>query len=404
MPAIVESWYPASNDSYGVFLEDDVEVSPLFYAWLKFTILQYRYYTPMQERSSRLFGISLYQQKNIETRPEGRQPFDAHRLFDTLSIPSHTPYLSQIPCSWGAVYFPEVWREFHTYLSLRLSETALSISDSIVPEIRSNRWPRSWKKYFIELVYMRGYVMLYPNYPDFLSFSTNHLEKGTHIKVNRVDQKRKLQFQVPLMDHDGDLLDLPDGKLPTWDALPIVDLWGSIATNEELVERGWQSVNQLDTCAKPFRIDVEPSYNARELLCPKVYDRTNVLVVAQPLVGSQLEDASHPHPVERPDIVPHPERENETETSGVRPTSGLMQQIEDESFLREYRRRMRIRLEEQKRREGERDEYDFGTPKDGGGGEGQGDRRIVDDGEDGVGIVRDVPFGEPLREEHRLVL
>lgn len=42
MPAIVESWYPHSNHSYGALLEDDVEVSPLFYAWVKMCLLHYR--------------------------------------------------------------------------------------------------------------------------------------------------------------------------------------------------------------------------------------------------------------------------------------------------------------------------------------------------------------------------
>jgi hypothetical protein len=42
LTAIVESWYPRSNNSYGLILEDDVEVSPLFYAWLKLALLRYR--------------------------------------------------------------------------------------------------------------------------------------------------------------------------------------------------------------------------------------------------------------------------------------------------------------------------------------------------------------------------
>lgn len=42
MAAIVESWYPYGNDSYGLLLEDDVELSPLFYAWIKMSILKYR--------------------------------------------------------------------------------------------------------------------------------------------------------------------------------------------------------------------------------------------------------------------------------------------------------------------------------------------------------------------------
>ena len=43
LPAVVESWYPKDNDSYGLLLEDDVELSPLFYAWIKMTMLKYRY-------------------------------------------------------------------------------------------------------------------------------------------------------------------------------------------------------------------------------------------------------------------------------------------------------------------------------------------------------------------------
>lgn len=42
LPAVVEAWYPNNNDSYGVLLEDDVELSPMFYAWAKMAILKYR--------------------------------------------------------------------------------------------------------------------------------------------------------------------------------------------------------------------------------------------------------------------------------------------------------------------------------------------------------------------------
>ena len=43
MAAVVESWYPHGNDTYGLILEDDVELSPLFYAWAKMTLLRYRW-------------------------------------------------------------------------------------------------------------------------------------------------------------------------------------------------------------------------------------------------------------------------------------------------------------------------------------------------------------------------
>lgn len=43
LPAVVESWYPNCNDSYGLLLEDDIELSPLSYAWVKMTLLRYKF-------------------------------------------------------------------------------------------------------------------------------------------------------------------------------------------------------------------------------------------------------------------------------------------------------------------------------------------------------------------------
>ncbi|GAA5868386.1 hypothetical protein JCM8547_002174 [Rhodosporidiobolus lusitaniae] len=294
MPAIVESWYPTSNDTYGVLLEDDIEVSPLFYGWLKFTILQYRYTLAGRRASSRLFGVSLYQQKMVELRPEGRQPFDAHKIFADMNLHSTSPYLSQIPCSWGAAYFPEVWREFHAYLGLRLSEVAFPISERFVPAIRSNNWPRSWKKYFIELAYLRGYAMLYPNFPNFESLSTNHLEKGTHVHTTSVDEKKKAFFRVPLLEADDSLIDtLPGGagheRLPLWSALPTFDLWAELATPEEILERGWQTTRMMGSCATLPDLTSPPRFDARELLCRRTWDRETEgrLVHAQGLGDEQ---------------------------------------------------------------------------------------------------------------------
>jgi hypothetical protein len=265
MPAVVESWYPSDNDSYGVLLEDDVELSPLFYAWIKFSILYYRYYTPAREQAQRLFGVSLYQQKALEYLPDGRKPFNASEFFDGVSLPPTTPYLTQIPCSWGAVYFPEVWREFHDFLALRLAEVAISVSTPVINNIRSNRWLRSWKRYMVELIYLRGYTMLYPNYPHFSSFSTNHLEIGDHVKDLKAAMARKALFEVPLRRVDEGLLDLPEARLPDWDELPVVDFWGQLVTEDEIVYRGKATVESMQKC--PPLGNGTPAFDARELLC-----------------------------------------------------------------------------------------------------------------------------------------
>ncbi|KAI7942826.1 hypothetical protein MJO29_012670 [Puccinia striiformis f. sp. tritici] len=222
LPAVVESWYPSSAyDSYGVLLEDDVEVSGYFYGWLKFALLEYRY---SGRPTGSIYGISLYQPQHSELRPEGRRPFHAPVLLAGLGVhPTTLPYASQVPCSWGALFFPETWTDFERYLTFRLADKlpGLPLNQPVIPSpIRSNRWPKSWKKYLIEWVYLRGQVMIYPNYhqlnqtsPDETlidnlnewgadgrliptGLSTNHLEVGTHVH-NRdyVRPSHKLQYE-----------------------------------------------------------------------------------------------------------------------------------------------------------------------------------------------------------------
>lgn len=227
-----------------------------------------------------MFGISLYQQKVNELRPEGRKPFDAHSLFNSYGlINTNTPYLSQVPCSWGAVYFPEHWREFHSYLTLRFSDDWLSVDEHVVPHVRSNKWRKSWKKFFIEMIYLRGYAMLYPNYDGFLSLSTNHLEVGSHVKEEPkdvYDQKRML-FTLPLMSVPDTysidanpirtgLLDLPERRLPKRSELPVLDLLGEMSSKELLEEKGAARQVQMLGC-KTYGSDKRRkwTFNAEDL-------------------------------------------------------------------------------------------------------------------------------------------
>lgn len=165
-----------------------------------------------------------------------------------------------------------------------------------MPNIRSNRWPRSWKKYFIEMAHLRGYAMLYPNYADWLSLSTNHVELGTHVQLKagqteaefaELQTRRKAAFEQPLMrlDQASALVGgLPSGRLPDWDALPVLDFWGALASESELVARGWRDVQRLGTCSPRPHPPAGASYDAHELLCPRAAFEPRAIPATAPRV------------------------------------------------------------------------------------------------------------------------
>ncbi|CAG8538493.1 4754_t:CDS:2 [Diversispora eburnea] len=265
MAAVVESYYPTDNNDYAILLEDDVELSPFFYIWTKYSILKYKYGIE-RVLSKRLFGISFYGTKINELHLPGRRAFDPKLSLEGTSFPLNSPYLCQVPCSWGAVYFPEIWKEFHYYFPARLQDwKGLRLQNITIPDVRSNNWKNSWKRFFIELAYIRGYVMLYPNYDNFISLSTNHAEAGTHIHLVEGKPAPNDIFGVPLMEENDVLSGLPDGKLPNYINLPMLDLLGNIVSAEEIVQRGRILHSEISLC--PPSENDEISYDSRDLLC-----------------------------------------------------------------------------------------------------------------------------------------
>jgi hypothetical protein len=229
---VVESWQPTTDESeYAVLLEDDIEVAPSFYAWLKYALLMYRHGEPAA-RDPRLIGVSLYTPRIVEVaRPR--------RRLDLFAELGGQPFLQQLPCSWGALFFPEQWRAFRDYLLLRMTQeppVVVYMPGSVV-----HGWKGSWKKYLIELMYARAQWMLYPNFRNQTSFSTNHLEAGEHIaaKANSLSHKAQ-DFTVPLLGRDF-VHQLPGQSLARLQSLlPRLDLFSNRTTDDDAVYRGLQ--------------------------------------------------------------------------------------------------------------------------------------------------------------------
>lgn len=281
-PIFVESWYPASNDEYAIILNNDVELSRYYYIWAKYTILKYRFTvdaSPIDNNNStdinnsKLFGISLYAPRLIETDPSGRHFFNPSQVVAKARGGSaeeekiYEPYMMQFPSYSGAVFFPEHWREFHDYITARLADSnGYEMQDVVVPDLRSNDWSKSWRRYFEELVYLRSYVMLYPNFVGGTSLSTQHLELRKKTMREQFADAISI-YNVPLMDEVDQISQ--ELQLPEYKDLVVLDIWGKISNFEELKERGSELHDEVSACPEPIlEVEKEYQFDATDLLCP----------------------------------------------------------------------------------------------------------------------------------------
>ena len=218
---ISEAWYPASDNEYGLILEDDIEVSPYFLQWIHYSITVVHINSHSTRNNlQRIIGVSLYTPRVRENlRERFLERINFNELTNILVNNRNSPFFYQTPCSWGAVYFPRPWRMFLAYMQRRLEfKNTVTIHGST-----TNTWKQSWKKYMTEYMYLNGYFLFYPNFDNAQSLSTNHVEQGVHIQNKQHHFRNKSDYTVPLVD-DGALL----YSLSQYDSkmFPYIDVFG----------------------------------------------------------------------------------------------------------------------------------------------------------------------------------
>ncbi|KAI9364524.1 glycosyl transferase family 64 domain-containing protein [Zopfochytrium polystomum] len=186
---ILDAWSPIDNNEYAIFLEDDVSVSPHFLEYAEQMIQVYLSPRRGGAVSSSCIGVSLYNQRYDEVNDREWEPPVSE---------NNEPYILQMPQSWGAVYSADGWSDF-----LKWYTTLPTDFNPLVPNSMTNRWPaeKSWKKFLIRYMLMKGKYLIYPNLPGGLSLSTNNLEPGTNdrLKGKALEEMRQ-RFKVPLLD------------------------------------------------------------------------------------------------------------------------------------------------------------------------------------------------------------
>lgn len=153
----IESFYPSNvPQSHILVLSPRVELSPLYFQYLVYTLLNYKYSTTAFNTPESLMGISL------ET------PLTTLNGKDHLSLPEDAStkslFLYQAPNSNAALYFGDKWVELHSFLSNRFAvDKSLQQKPDDATYSVSETYP-SWLGYMLEVARVRGYTMLYPSF------------------------------------------------------------------------------------------------------------------------------------------------------------------------------------------------------------------------------------------------
>ena len=154
----IESYYPVLvPTSHVLVLTSQAELALSYYHYLVFSLLEYKYSTSSSWAADRLLGISLELPSHHLNNSHAFIP----PVEDGMFRPSPF-FLWQAPNSNAALYFGDKWVEFHSFLSNRFTVQASPAKESQT-KLVSEKYP-AWMEYLLELIRIRGNVMLYPSF------------------------------------------------------------------------------------------------------------------------------------------------------------------------------------------------------------------------------------------------
>ena len=285
----IESFYPARpKHSHVMVLSPQVELSPLYYHYLLYTLLEYKYsfYGYQSRQVNNLMGISLNLPSHHLNDSAPLKP-PSFQEGSILKRPGATYFLWQAPESNAALYFGDKWVEFHSFLTSRLTVT--QVSKKSHPKVISPYRP-AWTEYLLELMRVRDYNLIYPNFPSSSSsIATVHNElyqppeeftsqtspnspgpsspddsaEDFHVEPLDLSASPPIQRESPLLQIPL-LSILPNqGDLPELFSLPILTYAGDSVSAQE-------SWNQADKFAENFRFEIGGCKTKRSMKTPVI--------------------------------------------------------------------------------------------------------------------------------------
>ncbi|KAK4156527.1 hypothetical protein C8A00DRAFT_12560 [Chaetomidium leptoderma] len=235
----LESFWPSSPQySHVLVLSPQAQLSPQFFHYLKYSVLQYLYSGAAvnQEWDSRLLGLSL---DLPTTHLDGSKRFTPPAGKGATEGDKSTPFLWQAPNSNAALFTGQKWMELHAMVSnlIEYQHQTPSLPAFFTQKAVSKRYP-SWLEHALRLSRARGYWTLYPSEVTARHLATIHKElyrapeeyerelaKDTQGTTAELPVSRGMLFES--LPNDGRLLGFGEMPLLLWDGrttgLPYLD-------------------------------------------------------------------------------------------------------------------------------------------------------------------------------------
>lgn len=276
----LEGFWPTEvRNSHVLVLSPQVELSPLYYHYLKYTILNYKYSSATRMPNSKeakmrdkLLGISL---SLPSTYLNDTTAFDPpHYLAGKTDDSTGPSFLWCAPNSEAALYFGDKWTELHDFVS-----RSLSVTPEHKPAKRIATTYPSWLEYILTFSLTRGSSMVYPQLASASALATVHNElytppeefsvahSATDAEIGEDDftadsaKHLSLKHEEAPVAH-GSLLEMLDGgAVMALKDMPVLSWDGKSLTRAELLADAEAFSDSFRTdfgaCATPVHTDVK---------------------------------------------------------------------------------------------------------------------------------------------------
>ncbi|KAL7174432.1 hypothetical protein ACSBR2_033650 [Camellia fascicularis] len=128
----LEAWWPSSDDEFAFVVEDDLELSPPYYKFLRGLVVNY-YYNASNFNPS-IYGASLQRPRFVPGKHGNKLQLDSGtRLF-----------LYQLVGTWGQLLFPRPWKEFRLWYDTHKAKGIKPFLQGTVIQVLPDRVVRSF--------------------------------------------------------------------------------------------------------------------------------------------------------------------------------------------------------------------------------------------------------------------